>query len=226
MMHLMHRRMASLVVGQQVQAQRTAAGWSQSNLAERLGAALGRSIDQSTIARLEGGKRPITVDELVVLAELFDLTPVDLLVDPDVIENEVKRWSNTVLRNISELQEAEAHVAELKRESVMQKDIHMAWLLLNESRGDSPAERASLIEALTIFQAHHWGEVEGGGYFQTAGTWTLIKALELTGIDPALISDASVASGVSFLEESESRSATTSFIDALLKGLTGHDAEA
>lgn len=50
-------------------------GWSQTELADRLGQALGKSVDPTTITRLEQGRRPIPVHELIALSRLFGVEP-------------------------------------------------------------------------------------------------------------------------------------------------------
>lgn len=57
-------------------------GWSQSELARRLGDAGIPGIHQTTIARIEAGTRPIRLAEAVALARIFELR-VDDLVESD-----------------------------------------------------------------------------------------------------------------------------------------------
>ena len=55
-------------------------GMSQAELAQKLAAKLGKkSIDPTTITRIENGKRAITVDELEAFAEIFGVLEEDLL---------------------------------------------------------------------------------------------------------------------------------------------------
>ena len=53
----------------------------QAELASEMSARLGREIRPLTVTRLEGGKRPIGVDELVAAAEALHVKPENLLVD-------------------------------------------------------------------------------------------------------------------------------------------------
>jgi transcriptional regulator with XRE-family HTH domain len=69
-------------VARRVRALRVAHGMSQEDLAAAL-ANRRTPIDRSSIARLEKGKRSITVDELMWLARALHVAPVHLLVDPD-----------------------------------------------------------------------------------------------------------------------------------------------
>jgi transcriptional regulator with XRE-family HTH domain len=72
-------------IGANVAALRTEAGWSQAELAERWGNALGHRVDPTTVTRLERGRRPTTVHELVQLARLFDVRHwYDLVQEPTV----------------------------------------------------------------------------------------------------------------------------------------------
>ena len=64
----------SQVVGEQVRALRTRRSLSQRQLAERVGMA-----HQQTLARLENGKRGVSVDDLFELAAGLDVAPVELL---------------------------------------------------------------------------------------------------------------------------------------------------
>lgn len=60
-------------------------GMSQAELARQLAERLGKdSMDPTTITRIEGGKRSVTVDELEAFADIFGVGINDLLVDTDV----------------------------------------------------------------------------------------------------------------------------------------------
>ncbi|SHP01296.1 putative DNA binding protein [Mycobacteroides abscessus subsp. abscessus] len=68
------------LVGRNTAEFRGQKGLSQAELATRLAAQLGKtSIDPTTITRLESGKRPTTVDELVALAQILDVDVSSLL---------------------------------------------------------------------------------------------------------------------------------------------------
>lgn len=62
-------------VGQRVAQLRTAAGLSQRELAAQISLRLGREFGTVTATRLEGGKRPITVDELAAAAQALGSRP-------------------------------------------------------------------------------------------------------------------------------------------------------
>ena len=57
-------------------------GWSQQDLADKL-ANFGMPIDRAQIARLELGKRGISLDETMRLAFALSVAPVNLITDPE-----------------------------------------------------------------------------------------------------------------------------------------------
>ena len=57
-------------------------GWSQQDLADRL-RNLGAPIDRASIARLEAGKRGISLDEAMRLAYALNVAPVHLMIDTE-----------------------------------------------------------------------------------------------------------------------------------------------
>lgn len=64
--------------GKVVRAMREARGWSQTDLADRLGK-LGFEYHQTTIGKLESGARPLRIGELFAMASVFDVTVEDLI---------------------------------------------------------------------------------------------------------------------------------------------------
>lgn len=71
-------------VGERVARVRSELGLTQADLAAEMTARLGREIRPLTVTRLEGGKRPIPVDELVVVAEVLRIEPSELLSEGDL----------------------------------------------------------------------------------------------------------------------------------------------
>ncbi len=69
-------------VGARVRALRIGRGWSQGRLAERL-SAVGVSLAQSNVARLENGKRDVSLEDLYGLALALDCPPLLLLASDD-----------------------------------------------------------------------------------------------------------------------------------------------
>jgi transcriptional regulator with XRE-family HTH domain len=73
-------------LGRAVASSRKRLGWSQADLADRLGALLGRSMDATVITRMEQGRRSVAIHELPALAAalgvaMYDLLPVDVELD-------------------------------------------------------------------------------------------------------------------------------------------------
>ena len=74
------------LVGETVAELRKARGWSQSELAQHL-EPFGFDMHQTTIAKLEGGGRPIRINEAAAIAEVFGVRFMDLL--PVPIEDDI-----------------------------------------------------------------------------------------------------------------------------------------
>lgn len=86
-------------------------GLTQADLAAEMTVRLGREIRPLTVTRLEGGKRPIGVDELVAAAGALQIAPADLLSDKALkmgavramsASQELARTSNEVQRAVRE----------------------------------------------------------------------------------------------------------------------------
>jgi transcriptional regulator with XRE-family HTH domain len=71
MLHLMQPDDVNKAIGANVAALRAERGWSQAELAEHWGNALGHRIDPTTVTRLERGRRPTPVHELIQLAGIL-----------------------------------------------------------------------------------------------------------------------------------------------------------
>jgi transcriptional regulator with XRE-family HTH domain len=69
------------LVGENLKRYRRVAGLSQADLASKLGP----PFDQSTIARTEGGLRPLKVEEALTIAELLDIDPASLWAPVDEV---------------------------------------------------------------------------------------------------------------------------------------------
>lgn len=81
MQHVHMENITNQQVGARIAEVRGAMKMTQAELASELTARLGREIRPLTVTRLEGGKRPIGVDELVAAAEALHVKPENLLVD-------------------------------------------------------------------------------------------------------------------------------------------------
>ena len=73
---------ARAVMGRYVAVLRTHERWTQAELGEMLG------IKPMTVSRLESGQRPISIDELALIAKTFGLTCAELI---SVIDTEEER---------------------------------------------------------------------------------------------------------------------------------------
>ena len=76
--------------GARVREIRKALGWSQADLARELGHALNREVNPLTVTRVESGKRPVPVPEVVALATVFQMSPAQLMGDQTVDAEQVE----------------------------------------------------------------------------------------------------------------------------------------
>jgi transcriptional regulator with XRE-family HTH domain len=100
MLHLVQSDEINAAVGANVAAIRAELGWSQAELAERWGNLLGRTIDPTTITRLERGRRPIPVHELVALGSVLDVGWANLVMPPRILAaaQEWNTWNSAATR--------------------------------------------------------------------------------------------------------------------------------
>ena len=83
-------------------------GWSQSEVARRMQAS-GYNWHQATVGRVESGKRPLRVNELVHLAAMFGVTPLRLIVPnvtPDRLSDDIKAVEDARSDIVGRLEEA------------------------------------------------------------------------------------------------------------------------
>lgn len=110
--------LAVLTFGRRVRDLRTARGWTQAELASAL-SFTGKSYHQTTIAKLENGARPTSVEEVHLLAALLDVEVVDLFRDDSadaLLHAELARQAS-VLANLA------ADIGDtLRRADQMKKD--------------------------------------------------------------------------------------------------------
>lgn len=81
--HLSADETPEWVVGQRVARLRRVRGLTQDQLADHL-ASHGHDMHQSTVAKLEAGKRPIRVNELVALARILGVSAHELITDGEL----------------------------------------------------------------------------------------------------------------------------------------------
>ena len=96
--------------GETVRTLRRARGWSQEDLARKMTDA-GHPMHQTTLAKLESGIRPTSVDELVALGALLNVNPRDLIRVPS--EQGAEREVDEAMLA---LQEVTAEMEEIDRE--------------------------------------------------------------------------------------------------------------
>lgn len=115
----------SIEFGRRVRELRKAAGLTQAELAERLGR-WGKSYHQTTVAKLEGGGRPTTLEELMPLAVALGVSQREFFDDPsptDRAEHKAREAEQGVLEVHSELMVVLARVKQLQKE--LQRRIHV-----------------------------------------------------------------------------------------------------
>ena|SRR5690625_4715238 len=81
MHHVLVENITNQQVGARIANVRGEMKMTQAELASEMSVRLGREVRPLTVTRLEGGKRPIAVDELVAAAEVLQVKPADLLTD-------------------------------------------------------------------------------------------------------------------------------------------------
>ncbi|MGP5258649.1 helix-turn-helix domain-containing protein [Brachybacterium paraconglomeratum] len=94
------------IVGARVRELRQERGWSAEELAERLGDALGKTVQHYIVNRIENGARPTTADEIGALSDIFDIKPgrlFEVRSDVQARELEVRKLEHQNLANITRL---------------------------------------------------------------------------------------------------------------------------
>ena len=84
MQHVHVENITNQQVGARIANVRGEMKMTQAELASEMSARLGRDIRPLTVTRLEGGKRPIGVDELMACAAALRIRAADLLSDDDL----------------------------------------------------------------------------------------------------------------------------------------------
>jgi transcriptional regulator with XRE-family HTH domain len=94
--------------GRQLVVLRAERGWSQSEVARRMQAS-GYNWHQATVGRVESGKHPLRLNELMHLAAMFDVSPLRLIVPnvtPDRLSNDIKAVQDARSDIVARLDEA------------------------------------------------------------------------------------------------------------------------
>jgi transcriptional regulator with XRE-family HTH domain len=96
------------IAGRQLALLREERGWSQSEVARRMEAS-GYNWHQATVGRVENGKHPLRLNELVRLAAMFGVSPIRLIVPnvtPDRLSDDIKAVEDARSDIIGRLAEA------------------------------------------------------------------------------------------------------------------------
>jgi transcriptional regulator with XRE-family HTH domain len=96
------------IAGRQLALLREERGWSQSEVARRMEAS-GYNWHQTTVGRIESGKRPLRLNELVHLAAMFGVSPIRLIVPnvtPDRLSDDIKAVEDARSDIVGRLEEA------------------------------------------------------------------------------------------------------------------------
>ncbi|MEJ7649409.1 MAG: helix-turn-helix transcriptional regulator [Nakamurella sp.] len=137
-------------IGANTAERRAQMGWSQAELAERLGAALGRKLDPTAVTRIEGGVRTVSAVELVALADLFGVPMSWLVEDPAPARRMVRRWDR-----ISKEAEVDAYRAERERTMLHARvkqiaPVLRAWSTLADSTASADRDVDAIRHALVV----------------------------------------------------------------------------
>lgn len=121
---------------------------TQAELASEMSVRLGREIRPLTVTRLEGGKRPIGVDELVAVAEVLQVKPADLLTDSLSIGSvRIVGAYQAVVRASNRINDAVRQLVSA------QKELHV---LLAETKGKEYLERLPAVTRMFVRAASEW----------------------------------------------------------------------
>jgi transcriptional regulator with XRE-family HTH domain len=96
------------IAGRQLAWLREERGWSQAEVARRMEAS-GYHWHQTTVGRVESGKHPLRLNELVHLAAMFGVTPLRLIVanvTPDRLSDDIKAVEDARSDIVRQLEEA------------------------------------------------------------------------------------------------------------------------
>ena len=96
------------IAGRQLALLREERGWSQSEVARRM-EAYGYNWHQTTVGRVESGKRPLRLNELVHPAAMFGVSPIRLIVPnvtPDRLSDDIKAIEDARSDFLGRLEEA------------------------------------------------------------------------------------------------------------------------
>lgn len=186
---------------------------SQVGLAGLMSAMLGKIIDPSTVNRLERGKRPVTAEELVALAGIFNVPAASLLEEPDPALAGQAYWEGRRRESEGRVAAHKVDLAELTRQAQIDADVGAAFSALNQSR--EKFDRAAVIQAINVFIQHRedvWGLRAAVGGFES---FTVQRAVELAGVSRAIF-DAARAEINALLPKDPDAQASSSVVEAAI----------
>lgn len=93
---------------QQMKQVRTSEGLTQAELAERLAPHLEHSIDASTVARIESGRRSVRLDEAVAIAKALGLRLDEMIPSGYTLEEEAARLEQDLAEHHAEIDRLDA----------------------------------------------------------------------------------------------------------------------
>ncbi len=156
MLHLVQVNAINVALGRKVSDFRKAKGWSQAELAAQFGDALGRPMDATTITRLEQGKRPVPVHELIELSHLFGVEPTVFFKFLSPLDDAVK-----AMQMHSRGLAAKAEVAAIEANAAADLVAHLEALQSYRSSRDIDDLNVGLefLFAPTQFERADWKEI-------------------------------------------------------------------
>lgn len=140
---------AHVVIGQRVATLRANAGLLQPQLAEKMEARLGKSYNATLISRLEKGQRPLTVNELIALADIFGVSEQSLISRRGPIDVAAANWQNREQDCSHRLKVARVELRHVESEYAYTVRMASALLHLQEYTAGS-GDADSVAEALQI----------------------------------------------------------------------------
>jgi transcriptional regulator with XRE-family HTH domain len=105
------------IAGRKLNSLRTEHGWSQAEVARRM-EAYGYSWHQTTVGRIESGQRPLRLNEVVHVAAMFGVNPIQFLVPnvrPERLTEDIKaseEGREEVLRQLKDAKAELNHVSQ------------------------------------------------------------------------------------------------------------------
>lgn len=161
-------KLAAEEFGQRVKQLRKDAGLTQKDLADRL-ARWGRSYHQTTVAKLEAGTRPTTLEELIPLAVALGVSQREFFQDPsptERAEHKVREAEQELLSLRSEMVATHARYLRLRDELSKAVGIYSRRVdALAVLDADAAAERRQVVEDLNsmVDELEEWSDVPEAG---------------------------------------------------------------